>query len=270
MRYARTAAMAVLLAVGATGLQAETLHYYYVSGPAFVSNFEDPAERILLNAGHLKVDRSLLQGSSSLANRTITRYLDEIYDPDADQSHAAIGFEFSQAWPDEFWLVFDENEQIVDWSFTNFVIGGVDWTVNWNSSRWGDALYDIGVYHDPARSVAEWTLSNLGYREGTKAYEDLFCGSWAGIDEANCREWGEAPIAWSAHYMATPGTWQTDPIAWALQIEAVTKLAMANPPISRYDIQPVPLPAPLALLLAGIGGLAMVRRWKGGPAQAPR
>lgn len=254
------AAAAVALVLASTTVEAETLHYYYVSGPVWLSNIEDPADRVLMNTGHLTVDRSMLGGDGSLANRTITRYFDEIYDPGADQSHAAVHFSFAQGGPDEFRLVFDENEQIVDWSFNTYAIGGVSWPFVNIHRGWGDSVVEGGVYHDEGRLIAEATLRDLGYREGTKAYDDLLCGSWAGVDDTNCREWGEVPAAWSAYHMAAAGTWHTSVHDFAAEVESVTRLAMANPPISRYDIAPVPLPAPLGLLVVGMGAIAFVRR----------
>ncbi len=252
------AAVAVVLA--GTTVEAETLHYYYVSGPAYVANQKDPADRVLLNTGYLKIDRSKLPDGPSLANRTIE--YDWFFGPYDDPALSAVaGFDFSQGQglAENFFISFDENENLTSWSFSNYRLGGMDY--NFVSFRTGG---DLNSNFPGMIPLEYWTahqvLGSLGYRQGTKAYEDLFCGSWAGLDSAVCREIGEPSPAWDANFMTSGGQWFTNPLDFASEIERVTKLALADPPRSYHDIAPIPVPAPLGLLVVGVGAIAFVRR----------
>lgn len=62
-------------------------------------------------------------------------------------------------------------------------------------------------------------------------------------------------------FMADGGVWIRDDLeAFAEMVRTNTEAALADPPRSYHDIQAVPLPAPLALLLGGVAALVLVRR----------
>lgn len=132
MRYAMTAAIAATSAFGTTGLQAETLNYYYVSGPALIANQERVEDRPLVNTGRLVVDTSGLAPGETLAGRTVG------LTPSREESegHEGIGisFDFSLGLGSEgvaYRLTFDENENISRWSF---------------SSDWNHTFPEMGLF----------------------------------------------------------------------------------------------------------------------------
>src|SRR5690606_34612925 len=201
---------------------------------------------------------SRLPDGEGIENRTIRYdsedYLGEYYDPASE----AIDYYFVA---DElfssrnFDITFDENRMIKSWAFNNNVYPSTDkafYTITNNYDRQIDSWY----YGSAADYRARTVLDSLGYKEGTGAYNDLYCGSWAGR-AAGCGIIGEPADAWAAYYMAEGGMWFTDPIGFALQVEAVTKAALANPPVSYHDIAAVPVPAPLGLLAVGIAALGL-------------
>lgn len=242
---------AVLLCAFATAPSAETLHYYYVSGPVRISNEVDPADRMLVHTGHVAIDLDSLSGGPSLANRTFS------YDPISGEGEGPdLYFNFSHAQVEQYYLRFDEHGTVANWSFSNYMVPS-SINIGTSISNQRDLTFHVWAGYNPQPYIAYDVLTSKGYREGTPAYEAQLCGAWAGL---TCAEVDEYADEWAFVYEAAGGMWFTDPIAFALQIEAVTRQGLANPPLSYHDIQPVPLPAPLALLLGGIAGLALLRR----------
>lgn len=250
-----------LLALGAID-RVEAATYYYVSGPGLVSNAPAGPERPLFNIGRLDIDTSGLPPGESLAGRTIV----SIPSREETSGHDGIeiSYDFSLGTGTEgvlYQLRFDAQENLVWWNFDS------DWNVTptnldmFKVDTAGTSYDRVNTYWPSfAHETAVRVLGDLGYREGTATYAALFCGSWAG-SAGGCGEFGEASEAWGKIFLADGGTWIKDDLAaYAALIQATTIAALANPPRSYHDIEAVPLPAPFALLLGGVGALALLRR----------
>jgi len=256
------AAVAVASCLGlAAESRAATVSYYYAGGLAQVSNTPDPADRPAFNTGQLTIDRDLLAGGTSLANRTISY---TPYDDDYDPSAAAVSYAFALGTGTEevsYSLTFDANENLSSWNFRSFfMITPSDWNdfaVNMQGDRY--------VSHYGDTDFATWRanayLTDLGLQPGTAKYDAQYCGGWAGAGQ-DCNEYGEAAPAWGAVLLALGGgQWFRDDLAGFMdRVQANTLAALAAPPRSYHDISAVPLPAPLALIGAALGALLLLRR----------
>ncbi len=261
MRKLLTLSCAVLsMAAGVEAAGAAT--YYYVSGPAIVSNTPAASDRQLLNIGRLDVDASGLPAGETLAGRTIAySYWDNVY---TGHDGIALGYVFALGTGSEgvsYSLTFDAQENISAWRFSS------DWNIGGSTMD----LFSISNSGDNYRAVqtdglpfatqrARDELAARGYREGTAIYNALYCGSWAG-SAGGCGEDGLASDSWGASFIAGDGVWVRDDLAgFAAQIEWVARAALADPARSYYDIEAVPVPLPLAMIIAGVAGLVLVRR----------
>lgn len=244
----------VLAGLLASAAEAATITYYYVSAPYEVSNYEDRATRPIHTVGSVTIDTAKLDGSGGLANRTINGQQSD--EPDASYWPAAVtqigfsnqsGTSFTVGGVDWNFMRFDEESQLVEWvledveylgdpesAFSTYS-GGPDklsgalqllpWEPDWDIF---DYDLRVGAF-----------LQTRGYRPGSSTYEALFADDtmWRYLTHAS-----------------GSGHWFDNLTDFARQIEANALYAAVNPPRSFYDIAPVPLPLPAAMLLVGILG----------------
>lgn len=256
------AAFAVVSCLGlAAEARAATVTYHYAGGLAQVSNTPDPADRPAFNTGQLTIDRDLLSGGASLANRTISY---TPYDDDYDPSAAAVSYAFALGTGSEevsYSLTFDADENLSSWNFRSFfMITPSDWrdfSVNMQGDRYSHHYGDT----DFASYRANAFLTDLGLQPGAAKYDAQYCGGWADAGQ-DCNEYGEAAPAWGAALLALgAGQWfKDDLLGFMDQVQANTLAALATPPRSYHDISAVPLPAPFALIGAALGALLVLRR----------
>lgn len=256
-----SAATVVFFGVVDRSAEAATKTLWYLGGLAEVSNYE-ASDRPAFQTGWMKF------------------YLDEIHDTSfknsefdcspwgCTQNGIDIGWESvysgfakqdDSAWEQTHRLKFDQAGKLTNWEIyrhyyiwpgpdagTVFnVINGADNFERAGFGKWGFYVEDL----------AHGWLQQLGYQHGTKAYNDLFCGSWAGH---SCKSGRVEPSeAWATLlYSPDSGRWFDDRNTYDAALLAQEELARDYVPASYYDIPPAPVPVPATLfLLAGAVGV---------------
>ena len=255
---------------------AATVTYQYLGATARVSNAADPADRAGFNTGWLTIDRALLSGGGSLADRTISY---RPYEDDYDSSAGAVTFGFAQGTGSEevaFTLTFDAEENLASWRFDSFfMLTPSDWQ-HFSLGRTGEFYHHYEDDGLAAQRRATAFLAGLGLSEGSPEYDAQYCGAWAGAG-FDCAEWGGPSEAWSAAFIALEGgSWfRDDPDGYAAALIEAQFAARANPPASYHDLRldtpsAVPLPAPFLLMGSALAGLALLRRRGSGRRSAAR
>ncbi|MCB1353728.1 MAG: hypothetical protein KDK03_13425 [Rhodobacteraceae bacterium] len=267
---ARPLLAGLLLTGGASVASAVTVDYYYVGGPAFLSNAPDQP---LFNTGHLRIDTDRLAPGTALENLEVRFQAGPDAGPDSTlNAEAVVEYDFALGTgetdlPARYSLSFDADGALTAWNFQAdyaistsvfelFEVGG------------GRDLYyfeDASGFRDDA--IREAVLAASGYAPGSDAYEGLACGSWASGDGTCYREGSSgSPGIWQTILRSEGGgTWIRDDAGrYAALVAERTAAGLAQPPGSfrTYDpadyVAAIPLPAPLALLAGGIGALALV------------
>jgi hypothetical protein len=244
------------LAVFASDAPASTLTYYYVGAPYTVSNVPVAP---LMTTGSLTIDATQLRGGSPAGHRVLNyiegfNVFEQIRTPEfisvtMNEATSGLGVD----------VRFDLDGRIDTWNvyhlpydaycFANCYLGEGDATLGggYDGFRglWytGDHWSTSGFMIDP--NVRHTFLSGLGYTDTMAQYWDYF----------------DDELLWSwVFYSPEPGQWFDNLNDFARQIEINTQVALANPARSIYDIAPIPLPTPVAMLLAGVGALLVAGR----------
>lgn len=266
----------VVLGVAASSAEAVTKQFWYLGGVAQVSNYADP-DRPAFQTGSLKLvldeayDASLsnaelvldVNRDSFFLNGEVFRhyfYLDgypdiELYEPGAEYSFKHTGANLNTV---AMSVKFDAKGMPDSWNFHRS--SGRTLRVN-NGS---DDLYRVDWGYVGAEEYADDYLTKLGYVRDTKAYSDLYCGSWAG--EACAGKSAKVSDAWEAYLRSSGGgRWYDNMADYDAAVKVNEDFALLHPPGSYYDIPPAPVPLPGALgLLSGavalLAGAGRVRR----------
>ncbi len=253
------------LAFAGVPCEAVTKNFSYLGAIAELSNYPETG-RPTFQTATLSIDVDLMPGGT-LANLEISCRTDG-----ACWNHRlnedAIEYTFDHGptrgfQATSYRMKFDAEGNLKNWRFGWYNIIGPPSSYlssqdGWDSfgPRFDDTL------RDAAHNVATRFLNGLGYVEGSKRYNELLCGSWAG-ESCGAGE-PSASLLWAAGFSSGPGgRWFDDPAEHAEALRLQTLEAELNPPVSYYDIPPAPVPLPAALgLLSGAAVLLMGVGWR--------
>jgi hypothetical protein len=249
------------------GAQAATVDTYYYLSPIELANppgFGIGGTDDLIVTGIMQFDRSKAPGAS-LRNLRIFDYPGGVADPPEQVNADVISrWEFSYGGPGTRQAVFDGNGKLVGFSddfapqlsSDNGTIESVSLGGHFVGMQESDRTYVPDF-------VSEQVLTDLGYAPGTKAYKGLRCGSWAPPPFNDCDRFGEdefASLAWGASHASSKAMLFTDFVEFTRAAEAAVRAGIDNPPVGYGDIPPIPVPAPIALLLGGLAAIVGVAR----------
>jgi hypothetical protein len=240
-----------------------TMNYYFAGAPFVIANHPGGSGP-LMRTGSLTIDLAALPGGSPAGQRVASQLdfggFDEEhgwYPLETTPGFVSATMDRERSSPAGHSLrtevAFDDAGRIAAWSieheghdaycFANCLrVSGDARTGQGQDARFGMYGENDFFYTEEERRAF---LTGLGYREGTPAYRAYF----------------EDEDLWYYETLAADqGQWFDNLFDFSRQVEANTALALANPARSIYQIAPIPLPAPLMLVLAGIAALAGVSR----------
>jgi hypothetical protein len=250
----------VSLPLQATGA---TMSYFFAGSPFLIANYPSGSGP-LMRTGSLTIDLAGLPGGSPAGQRVASQIDFAGYDEEqgwypleTTPGFVSVTMDRERSSPGNHSLrtevTFDEVGRIATWTieheghdvycFANCLrVSGDARTGQGQDARFGMFGANDFFYTEEERRAF---LTGLGYREGTPAYQKYF----------------EDEDLWYYETLAAgQGHWFDNLFDFSRQVEANTALALADPARSIYKIAPIPLPAPMLLVLAGIAALAGVSR----------
>jgi hypothetical protein len=257
MRIVTSLLLACLGVFGVSDAQAGTLtNIYFVGDPWRINNELGP-DRSLMAVGHLQVDPSALPGGTLANHRTQAIFdsggFEVVTTPDfrsmtvdrirsdREDHRLLVDVQFgSDAMPRQ-WTVMQEPYDVFCYERCYLSEGDT-------ATGAGRTVYTSMFYkEDFLGNVPERDryLRDLGYTPDMPAYQKFI-----GDDEY----WGFEKVS------DGPGAWFATLDDAARAIERNTRIALANPAKGLHEIAPIPVPAPLVLLLAGLGALGLMAR----------
>lgn len=217
----------------------ETLTYYYVGAAPVYSNIADADRRSALNLGVLRVDVGRIPVGQDRENFRL-RYSDQtLFDDEFAPDYLAYSL------PD-----------VVGCCFNGGGAGGA------SGEPSGFSFVDIEIKNG---MVTDWSVAT----PGTGITNVLFSDKRG--DSVILFAPGSEEGSYVQYATRQAGTWfhESELGAYSIAILNNSRDAILNPPESEYDVAPVPIPAPVALLTGAMGLLVLVGRRKRTPAITP-